>query len=248
MQITGIQTQGNNNMGVNKQQSEDSVIKNAQSQIEELRKQLWQLAENKDMDPKAKTEKKQQLQQQIADLNAQIRQRQAELRKEKQSPKESAQKAAEKEAASDAAKKADGFDTGFSKATAGAIISASNSLDFADSMNEVSVKLNGRARELSAEIETDAKRGADTTAKQAELDKVNNGVKNSKAAAADALNEADGKLKNAAETDETLGEIKEKDENNGEEEDIRTDGMYDKNGNRIEEKDESAEREYEDKA
>ena len=111
MQITGIQTQGNNNMGVNKQQSEDSVIKNAQSQIEELRKQLQQLAENKDMDPKAKTEKKQQLQQQIADLNAQIRQRQAELRKEKQSPKESAQKAAEKEAASDAAKKADGFDT-----------------------------------------------------------------------------------------------------------------------------------------
>mgnify|MGYP006990223319 CR=1 FL=1 len=51
MQITGIQSQGNSSTGVNKQQSEDSIIKNAQSQIEELRKQLQQLAENKDMDP-----------------------------------------------------------------------------------------------------------------------------------------------------------------------------------------------------
>lgn len=245
MQITGIQSQGNNNMGVNKQQSEDSVIKNAQSQIEELRKQLQQLAENKDMDPKAKTEKKQQLQQQIADLNAQIRQRQAELRKEKQTPKESAQKAAEKEAASEAAKKADGFDTGFSKATAGAIISASNSLDVADSMNGVSIKLSGRARELSAEIETDAKRGADTTAKQAELDKVNKGVQNSKAAAASALSEADGKLENAAEIDEKSEEIRKKEDN---ENDVRTDGMYDKDGNKVEEKDADEEREYEDKA
>lgn len=245
MQITGIQSQGNNNMGVNKQQSEDSVIKNAQSQIEELRKQLQQLAENKDMDPKAKTEKKQQLQQQIADLNAQIRQRQAELRKEKQTPKESTKNAAEKEAASEGAKKPDGFDAGFSKATAGAIISASNSLDFADSMNEVSVKLSGRARELSAEIETDAKRGADTTAKQAELDKVNKGVQNSKAAAASALSEADGKLENAAEIDEKSEEIRKKEDN---ENDVRTDGMYDKDGNRVEEKDADEEREYEDKA
>lgn len=58
MQITGIQTQGNNNMGVNKQQSEDSVIKNAQSQIEELRKQLQQLAENKDIGPQSQNREK----------------------------------------------------------------------------------------------------------------------------------------------------------------------------------------------
>ncbi len=112
-------------------------------------------------------------------------------------------------------------------------------------MNEVSVKLNGRARELSAEIETDAKRGADTTAKQAELDKVNKGVQNSKAVAASALSEADGKLENAAEIDEKSEEIREKEDN---ENDVRTDGMYDRDGNRVEEKDADEEREYEDKA
>lgn len=245
MQITGIGSQANNNVGVTKQQSEDSIIKNAQNQIEELRKQLQQLAENKDMDPKAKTEKKQQLQQQIADLNAQIRQRQAELRKEKQAAKEPAKKTAEKEAANETARKSDGF--GFSKAAAGAVIAASNALETADALDGLRVRLSGRANELEAEIATDAKRGADTSAKQAELDKVKKGVQNSASAAASVLNEADGELKNAAEFDEKSEDIKEK-ENNDDEKDIRTDGMYDKDGNRVEENGENAEREYEDKA
>ena len=82
MNISGVQSQNTAAyQQVNKQQGDDPVIKNAQSQIDELRKQLQQLAENEEMDPKTKTEKKQQIQQQISDLNAQIRQRQMEIRK-----------------------------------------------------------------------------------------------------------------------------------------------------------------------
>ena len=129
MNITGIQSQNTAAyQQVNKQQGDDPVIKNAQSQIEELRKQLQQLAENKDMDPKTKTEKKQQIQQQISDLNTQIRQRQAEMRKEKQSPKENTQRAA----AEAETKKENAKAGGFSAASASALISASNALSIAD--------------------------------------------------------------------------------------------------------------------
>ena len=58
MQVSGIQSDNSYGRQVqNKQQAEDSVIKNAQSQIEALRKQLRQLAENEEMDPKTKAQK-----------------------------------------------------------------------------------------------------------------------------------------------------------------------------------------------
>lgn len=246
MNISGVQSQNTAAyQQVNKQQGDDPVIKNAQSQIDELRKQLQQLAENEEMDPKTKTEKKQQIQQQISDLNAQIRQRQAEIRKEKQASKENPQRtAAEAETKKENAKAG-----GFSTASASALISASNALGTADALSSLHSKLKGRARELSAEIEIDKGRGADITAKQNELDKVNKGVKNTAAAHAEVLGEADDALKNAAESDaEALSEkdkesVKEKEED---EKEIKTKGMYDKDGNRIEDKDEESD--FEDKA
>lgn len=245
MNITGIQSQNTAAyQQVNKQQGDDPVIKNAQSQIEELRKQLQQLAENKDMDPKTKTEKKQQIQQQISDLNTQIRQRQAEMRKEKQSPKENTQRAA----AEAETKKENAKAGGFSAASASALISASNALSIADKLSGLNAKLSGRARELTAEIETDKSRGADVTAKQAELDKVSKGVTNTAAAHAEVLSEADDTLKNAAEADSAAEEksgVNKKEDN---EKEIKTEGTYDKDGNRIENKDADGESDFEDKA
>ena len=240
MQVTGIQSGGNYGQQVNKQQSEDSVIKNAQSQIEALRKQLQQLAENEDMDPKTKASKKQEIQKQIADLNTQIRQRQAELRKEKQSPKEPTRREIEKTAEENA--KSEGI--GFTKSTAGSIISASNALENADNLTEIGNKLKGRARELKAEIKTDTARGAATGAKENELEKVNKGIKSTTESSAKVLGEADKELKTAAEIDSKTNEKKAEKEDD---EEVKTDGMYDKDGNRVEDKDES-EREYEDKA
>lgn len=236
MQITGVQQNTASYQQVNKQQGDDPVIKNAQSQIEELRKQLQQLAENKDMDPKTKTEKKQQIQQQISDLTAQIRQRQNEMRREKQASAKARADAPREEAKNESA----GVSGGFSKNAAGALISASNALDNADALSGLNAKLSGRARELSAEIETDLKRGADVTAKQAELDKVNKGVKNTASAAAKVLSEADERLENASDEEKETEDVKE--------EEIKTEGMYDKDGNRIEEKHGNEESDFKDKA
>lgn len=236
MQITGVQQNTASYQQVNKQQGDDPVIKNAQSQIEELRKQLQQLAENKDMDPKTKTEKKQQIQQQISDLTAKIRQRQNEMRREKQASSKARADAPREEAKNESA----AVSGGFSKNAAGALISASNALDNADALSGLNAKLSGRARELSAEIETDLKKGADVTAKQAELDKVNKGVKNTASAAADVLSEAGETLENAADKEDEAAGVKE--------DEIKTEGMYDKDGNRTEEKHGDEESDFEDKA
>lgn len=236
MQITGVQQNTASYQQVNKQQGDDPVIKNAQSQIEELRKQLQQLAENKDMDPKTKTEKKQQIQQQISDLTAQIRQRQNEMRREKQASAKARAETPREEAKNESA----GVSGGFSKNAAGALISASNALDSADALSGLNAKLSGRARELNAEIETDLKRGADVTAKQAELDKVNKGVKNTASAAADVLSEAGETLENAADKEKEAAGVKE--------DEVKTEGMYDKDGNRIEEKHGNEESDFKDKA
>ncbi|MCM1055858.1 MAG: FlxA-like family protein [Bacteroides sp.] len=244
MNISGIQTQSNTSyQGVSKQQGDDPAIKNAQGQIEELRKQLQQLAENEEMDPKTKTEKKQQIQQQISDLNAQIRQRQAELRREKQAAVKDPQRAAEKVEKNNENTKSNGF----SKASASALISASNALDNADALESLNKKLSGRARELSAEIETDMKRGADVTAKQSELEKVQKGVKNTRTAHAELLSEADETLENAAETDRAVKEKEKTDEKNDERE-IKTEGTYDKDGALIEAEDKDGKDDFEDKA
>lgn len=238
MQITGIQS-GSGVQQVNKQQSEDSVIKNAQSQIEALRKQLQQLAENEEMDPKTKSEKKQEIQKQISELNAQIRQRQAELRKEKQEASAPSQSEIEKKAEENA--RTDGF--GFSKSASGSLISASNALDGAKELHSLNKRLSGRERELKAEIKADLQRGADTSAKEKELGKVSKGIKSTAEDSIKILNEADKELKTSAKIDaETEDKKSEK-----EDRDVKTDGMYDKDGSRVEEKDET-EREYEDKA
>lgn len=237
MQISGIQSQNAASYNsVNKQQGNDPVIKNAQSQIEELRKQLQELAENKEMDPKTKSDKKQQIQQQISDLNTQIRQRQVELRKEQQAPKQSAEKQAEKEQMEE---KTGANAGGFSKTGTNALISAANSVEVSDAVGKINTSLKGQAKVLTAQIKTDAANGADVTAKQAELEKVNKGIQNTSSAQAEALGKADSELKNAADVETEKENVKDKDGDNDNDKEIKVDGMYDKDGNRVEEKEES---------
>lgn len=222
MQITGVQPSGSFQKPISGNNQEDAVIKNARQQIEALNKQLQTLSENEDMDTKTKSEKKQELQKQISDLNTQIRQREIELRKEKQGtiqPKNNKQAEGEKNTA------------GFSQDLAGGLISVSNALKGAKDLNGLNKRLTGRAGELNAEIKADLSRGADTAAKEKELEKVNKGIKST----------AEGSVKMLADAKEEL------DKSEKEDDEAKTDGMYDKDGNRIEDKDDS-EREYEDKA
>lgn len=224
MQITGVQSSNNYQKPINNSQ-EDAVIKNAQKQIEALRNELQTLSENEDMEPKIKAEKKQELQKQINELNTQIRQRELELRKEKQAanqPSDTNPRQAKNEESGGA---------GFTKSVTGGLISVSNALKGAKDLNCLNKRLTGRAGELNAEIKADLARGADTAAKEKELEKVNKGIKST----------ADGSVKMLADAKEELDKSEKEDDG------VKTDGMYDKDGNRIEDKDDS-EREYEDKS
>lgn len=220
MQITGVQSSNNYQKPINNSQ-EDAVIKNAQKQIEALRNELQTLSENEDMEPKIKAEKKQELQKQINELNTQIRQREIELRKEKQAANQP----------SEANKNEESSGVGFTKSVTGGLISVSNALKGAKDLNGLNKRLTGRAGELNAEIKADLARGADTLAKEKELEKVNKGIKSTALESGKMLNQAKEKLEASEKEDDQ----------------VKTDGMYDKDGNRIEDKDDS-EREYEDKA
>ena len=244
MQISGISSQNDVKVGGNKAPSDDSIIKNARQQIEDLKRQIKELAENDKMDAKTKSEKKQELQKQINELNVRIRQREMELRKQQQEAKENPQREEAKAAAENAVKPEK---VGFSKEMTGAVVAASTHLDVAGAMSEVSAKLSGRAGELETEIATDIGRGAATSAKENELFKVKNGAKNSADAAVSGLAEAGEKLENAAEADKESDSVDEK-EDSEEENEVRTDGMYDKDGNRVEDENENVGDEYEDRA
>ena len=60
--------------GANSNIGTDSVAKSIQNQIANAKKQLQELASNKDMQPEEKMKKKQEIQQEINSLNQQLRQ------------------------------------------------------------------------------------------------------------------------------------------------------------------------------
>ena len=178
MKVDGAQTNQTQTVRQNIQ-SDDPVIKNAQSQIEALQKQLQQLAKNEDMDAETKREKRQELQQQISDLNASIRQRQMELRNKKQQEnmaKAEAARAKNEPEAVKEAKQAGAFTT----RGLNAVLSAENAMEISNAQGALATKLEGRAKELKREIALDKARGADTRQKSNELSKVTRGAKMAK--------------------------------------------------------------------
>lgn len=162
MQITGAASSTQAVQNTNKTISDDPQIKNLQNQIAELQKQIQSLAENDEMDAKTKSEKKQELQKQIANLNNEIRQRRIQAQKEKQE--------AAKPVKSEAAPRK--FKDGFDEKETSTLLAASSSLEQAKTVGSVIKSSEGRARILTTEIEADKARGADTSAKEKELEKI----------------------------------------------------------------------------
>lgn len=162
MQITGVASSTQAVQNTNNTINDDPQIKNLQSQIAELQKQIQSLAENDEMDAKTKSEKKQELQKQIANLNNEIRQRRIEAQKERQTAAKPA------ETKSEPRKFKDGFDEDDTKT----LLAASGSLEQTKTIGAVIKRSEGRARILTTEIENDKSRGADTTAKEKELEKI----------------------------------------------------------------------------
>lgn len=162
MQITGAASTTQAVQNTYKTLSDDPQIKNLQNQIAELQKQIQSLAENDEMDAKTKSEKKQELQKQIASLNAEIRQRRIEAQRERQAAAKPAEAKAEPRK----------FKDGFDEDDTNTLLAASSSLEQSKTVGSVIKSSEGRARILTSEIETDKARGADTTAKEKELEKI----------------------------------------------------------------------------
>lgn len=171
MKINGTQSTAVQSVKQNLQ-SDDPVIKNAQSQIEELQKRIQALAKNEDMDADTKREKRQELQQQISDLQATIRQRQMELRNMKQQESMEKAEAARAKKAPEAVKKAKQAGA-FTTRGLNAVLSAGNAMEISKTQGSVATSFEGRANVLETEIELDKARGADTSYKSKELSDIN---------------------------------------------------------------------------
>ena len=181
-------------------QSDDPVIKNAESQIEALQKQIQNLAKNEEMDADTKREKRQELMQQISDLKVSIRQRQMELRDKKQQEsmaKAEAAKAKKQPESSKEAKQAGAFTT----RGLNAVLSAGNALDISKAQGGLASRLEGRSNVLKNEIELDKARGADISAKSDELSKVSRGAEKAKSNQIGTLGKAVEELRDAEDED-----------------------------------------------
>lgn len=170
MQIGGVQGAGE---AVSASQpsitgAEDAVSKNIKRQISEVQKRIQELAQKQDMSLEEKMKKRQEYNQQIADLNAQLRQHEIEARQEKQQSKENSMEdyLGGKESRDGAQDK-----DSVSISTEGmeAMISADSSKKQSKVYGHVAKDLQAKARTLSSEIDMDASRGIDTSAKVSAL-------------------------------------------------------------------------------
>lgn len=148
--------------------AEDAVSKNIKRQISEVQKKIQELAQKQDMGLEEKMKKRQEYNQQIADLNAQLRQHEIEVRQEKQQPKENSMEdmLGGKESQEGAQDK-----DSVSISTEGmeAMISADSAKKQSKVYGHVAKDLQAKARTLSSEIDMDASRGVDTSAKVSAL-------------------------------------------------------------------------------
>ena len=177
-------------------QSDDPVIKNAESQIEALQKQIQNLAKNEEMDADTKREKRQELMQQISDLKVSIRQRQMELRDKKQQESMAKAAAAKEKKQPDSVKEAKQAGA-FTTRGLNAVLSAGNALDISKAQGGLASRLEGRSNVLKTEIELDKARGADISAKSDELSKVSRGAEKAKSNQIGTLGKAVKELRDA---------------------------------------------------
>lgn len=181
-------------------QSDDPVIKNAESQIEALQKQIQNLAKNEEMDADTKREKRQELMQQISDLKVSIRQRQMELRDKKQQESMAKAAVAKEKKQPDSVKEAKQAGA-FTTRGLNAVLSAGNALDISKAQGGLASRLEGRSNVLKTEIELDKARGADISAKSDELSKVSRGAEKAKSNQIGTLGKAVEELRDAEDED-----------------------------------------------
>lgn len=208
MKITGAANGAQAVQNSNTSVSDNPEIKNLQNRIAELQKQIQSLSENDSLDPKAKSEKKQELQKQIASINAEIRQIRIQAQKENRAAAKPDEKEAEPKK----------FKDGFDEKDASTLLNASNSLKQSKTVGAVIKSSEGRARILTSEIETDKARGADTSAKERELQRIEEHTENAKKMLGEKAEESEGAKTDEEKEDSESEALKPKDETGNDEE------------------------------
>ena len=157
-------------------QGGDPVSKQIQRQIADAKKQLTDIASNKEMGMEEKAKKRQELQKLIGDLNNQLRQHQIEQRRaavNQEGNKEKKDSSLEEmlgKSKKNRDKKEGDKKQGFSEARMEAIISADSSMKMAKVQGDVSEKMENKVAVLESEIKLDDGRGEGTERKREEAD------------------------------------------------------------------------------
>ena len=123
----------------------DSYSKSLQKQIADAQKQLQELSGNEEMSAEIKMKKRQEIQKQISDLNMQLRQHQMEERRKAQQERQAKRQP----------KKEQEKQTGLSKGSMEAMISAEGSLSQAKQQGSVANKMQNSADIRRMEIQRD---------------------------------------------------------------------------------------------
>lgn len=189
----------------------DSVSKGIQSQIENAQKQLQELSSNKEMSTEEKIKKQQEIREQINDLNKQLRQHQIDQRKEMQEMKQPSKDGVSNKKQSNISK-AGSQGTGFSKASMTAMISADSALSQAKNCDHIATQMEGQKNVLAMEIKLDAQRGKDVTAKQGQMQDLEERIMETKASQIAALGTASKEIEEAAKTDQQKEKTEDKTE------------------------------------
>lgn len=148
-------------------QQTDAQSKQIQNQIENARKELQQLSQNKDLSIEEKLKKKQELNAKISDLQNQLQAHQQELRVREQQEREAkASRAVENRSRM---RQDEAATVGISREGMRALIAAGSSMKQADVQGSVATSMEGRAGVLESEIAMDAARGNSAEKKKEEL-------------------------------------------------------------------------------
>lgn len=160
----------------------DAVTKRLQSQIEEVQRQIQNLASNENMTMEQKQKKKQELQDKIMDLQAQLQQHLSEQRQE------------EKEEQTKAAEQKTYDETGMQT-----VISSDAAIKHAKTQEATANRMEGRAAVLKSEMELDIGRQREPVkSKENELSKAEQGAEHARSAQMQILGKVNQNLSDAA--------------------------------------------------
>ena len=168
--------------GANSNIGTDSVAKSIQNQIANAKKQLQELASNKDMQPEEKMKKKQEIQQEINSLNQQLRQHMSEKRNEQRQKTQNTQNT-----------------QNTSQTDMQAMLSADSAMKQAKVQGSTAKGLEGKAGVLKVEIKLDAGRGGNAEKKREQLASVEQKALAAQAGQMSSLASANRKVKEAQE-------------------------------------------------